>query len=286
MSKHDIQYLELMRDVLKHGTPRDDRTGTGTISVFHRTMRFDLSDGTIPLLTTKKMHIPSILVELLWYISGNSNIKYLQENGVRIWNEWADDNGNLGPVYGYQWRQAPKVVGAEIDYNMDPPKAIINYEHIDQLQTVIDKIKTKPHDRRLLVSAWNVAQLDDMRLPPCHYAFQFYVDGNNRLSCKMHQRSADVFLGVPFNIAQYSILLRMVAHVTGLSPGEFIWDGGDVHIYNNHFNQVEQQLEREPYDSPMLTFHNNRININDFTLEDFGILDYQCHPAIKAKVSV
>lgn len=285
-AKHDTQYLNLLKDVFDNGVRRTDRTGTGTVSVFHRTMEFDLSDGTIPLLTTKKIHIPSILTELLWYISGDGNIRYLQENGVRIWNEWADDNGDLGPVYGVQWRKTPKVTGAHIDYSGDPPKAVLDVQFIDQLQQVIDKIKNKPHDRRLLVSAWNVAYLDEMKLPPCHYAFQFYVEHDNRLSCKLHQRSADLFLGVPFNIAQYSILVNMIAHVTDLQPGRFIWDGGDVHIYLDHFSQVSEQLIREPFESPTLRFNRQVTNIDDFNYEDFVIENYQHHPAIKAKVSV
>jgi thymidylate synthase len=237
-------------------------------------MQFDLSDGTIPLLTTKKMHIPSIIHELLWYISGSGNIKYLQDNGVRIWNEWADENGDLGPVYGYQWRHAPKLhLGVVIG-------------EVDQLAEVINKLKTNPTDRRLIINSWNVGQLHDMKLPPCHYTFQFYVDDDNRLCCKMTQRSCDLFLGVPFNIVQYSILTRMVAQVVGLQPGTFIWDGGDVHIYTNHFDQVKEQLRRYPAPSPTLKLNPSITNIDDFKYEDFEICNYDPQSAIKATVAV
>lgn len=282
---HDVPYLNLLKDVYTNGVQKGDRTGTGTKSVFSRQMRFDLSDGTIPLLTTKKMHTKSIIHEILWYIKGDSNIKYLQDNGVRIWNEWADENGDLGPVYGVQWRRWPVPGMLSIDYQSDPPSPKLEWKYIDQIAKVVDKLRNNPDDRRIIVNSWNVGQLDDMRLPPCHYAFQFYV-ADGKLSLMLNQRSCDTFLGVPFNIAQYSILLHMFAHVTGLRPSEFIWNGGDVHIYNNHFKQVEQQLSNDPYPSPKLLLREGVKEIDDFVFEDFEISDYKSHEAIKAKVSV
>jgi len=286
MTQHDIPYLNLMRDVLENGVKKEDRTGTGTISVFSRQMRFDLADNSIPLLTTKKMHIPSIIHELLWYVSGNSNIKYLQDNGVRIWNEWADDKGDLGPVYGQQWRKCPDFTRATYDVDSD---RIFYPEVIDQLQQVIDTIRTNPYSRRMIVDSWNVALIPQMRLPPCHFCFQFYCEPSgdtNKLHLALHQRSCDVFLGVPFNISQYSILLRMIAQVTGTIPGEFIWDGGDVHIYSNHTEQCNTQLQRLPFDSPILCLNPDIKEIDKFTFDDFEIVQYNHHDPIKAKVAV
>ena len=304
MSKqyHDLQYMMFLRDILDNGIQKGDRTGTGTVSVFGRDMAFDLSDGSIPLLTTKKIHVPSIVHELLWYISGSSNIKYLQDNGVRIWNEWADESGDLGPVYGELWRKWPAKGELYVDYETDPPRAREKEVVVDQLAEVIDRIKTHPSCRRLIVHAWKPDALPNSRksfsenvangkqaLPPCHYSFQFYVaDGS--LSLKLTQRSCDAFLGVPFNIAQYSILLHMVAKVTGLRPGTFIWSGGDCHIYNNHLDQVETQLLRDPFESPTLkltSYHVNHMkDIDSFHFDNFVIDGYEHHPAISAKVAI
>ena len=286
MLYHDVQYLKLVNDVIYNGTLKRDRTGTGTISVFGRDMRFDLENNTIPLLTTKKMHQPSIFHEILWYLSGDTNVKYLQENGVRIWNEWADENGDLGPVYGHQWRKW----GSHKQYRYVPaePESLFieeESEGIDQIAYVIDKIKNDPDCRRMIVSAWNVGDLANMALPPCHAFFQFYV-ANNKLSCKLTQRSCDVGLGVPFNIAQYSILTLMVAQVTGMQPGEFVWSGGDVHIYTDHIEALKGQLEREPYPSPTLKLNPAIKDIDNFTFDDFEILNYEHHDAIKMRVSV
>jgi len=282
---HDYEYLKLVADVLENGVDKGDRTGTGTISVFAREMRFSLENGTIPMLTTKKMHTRSIIHELLWYLQGNTNIKYLQDNGVRIWNEWADENGDLGPVYGAQWRKWPVPESAIIDYEVDPPVASIKWKHIDQIADVINKLRNSPNDRRIIVSAWNVGQIDEMALPPCHYAFQFWV-GDGKLSCLLNQRSCDVGLGVPFNIVQYSILTHMIAQITGLEVGEFIWRGGDVHIYKNHIEALSEQPFRTPYPSPRLILNKDVKEIDDFKFEDFEIVDYECHPAIKMEVSV
>jgi thymidylate synthase len=254
--------------VLKNGTEKSDRTGTGTISVFGYQMRFNLNDG-FPLLTTKKLHLKSILHELLWFISGNTNIKYLTDNGVKIWNEWADENGNLGPVYGCQWRSWPAEGGRKID----------------QLQNVISSIKKSPDSRRHIVSAWNVGELENMALPPCHIMFQFYV-AEGRLSCQLYQRSADIFLGVPFNIASYAILAHMVAQVTGLKPGEFIHTLGDAHIYLNHIEQVKLQLMRVPYKLPALMLNPDVNDILKFRYEDFSLNGYEAHPSIKGDISV
>jgi len=262
------QYLELCRHVLKNGTRKEDRTGTGTISTFGYQMRFDLSKG-FPLLTTKKLHIKSIIYELLWFIKGDTNIKFLQDNGVRIWNEWADENGNLGPVYGHQWRKWEATDGRVID----------------QLSNVIEEIKRNPNSRRLIVSAWNVGDLDKMALPPCHLLFQFYVS-NNKLSCQLYQRSADIFLGVPFNIASYSLLTMMVAQVCGLEVGEFIHTLGDCHIYLNHLEQVNLQLTREPRSLPQMLINPDVKSIFDFKYEDFTLIGYDPHPHIKGEVSV
>jgi thymidylate synthase len=262
------QYLDLLDHVLKSGTEKSDRTGTGTISVFGYQMRFNLNDG-FPLLTTKKLHLKSIIHELLWFISGDTNTRYLNENGVKIWNEWADENGNLGPVYGYQWRSWPSDGGRKID----------------QLMNVISSIKKSPDSRRHIVSAWNVGELDKMALPPCHIMFQFYV-ANGRLSCQLYQRSADIFLGVPFNIASYAALTHMVAQVTGLKPGDFIHTLGDAHIYLNHIDQVRLQLSREPYKLPEMVINPDVNDILNFRYEDFTLKDYIAHPHIKGDISV
>ncbi|GGH80778.1 thymidylate synthase [Pullulanibacillus pueri] len=262
------QYLELCERILQEGNTKGDRTGTGTISVFGHQMRFDLNEG-FPLLTTKKLHRKSIIHELLWFLQGDTNIRYLQENGVKIWNEWADEEGNLGPVYGYQWRSWPGKNG----------------ETIDQIADVVDMIKTQPDSRRLIVSAWNPADVPNMALPPCHCLFQFYVN-NGKLSCQLYQRSADVFLGVPFNIASYALLTHMIAHVTGLQVGEFVHTLGDAHIYLNHLEQVKLQLQRDPRPLPTLKINRQVNSIFDFQYEDFEILNYDPHPHIKGKVSV
>lgn len=262
------QYLDLLKDVLENGVEKGDRTGTGTISVFARQMRFSLEEG-FPLMTTKKLHIPSIVHELLWFLSGDTNIHYLQENKVRIWNEWADENGDLGPVYGEQWRAWKNHNG----------------EVFDQIMTVIDELRTNPNSRRLLVNAWNVGELSEMALPPCHYAFQFYV-ANGKLSCMLNQRSCDMFLGVPFNIASYALLTHMVAQQLDLGVGEFIWSGGDVHIYNNHLEQVRTQLQRVPYPLPKLVIKRKPDSIFDYQYEDFAFENYQHHERIAAVVSV
>jgi thymidylate synthase len=262
------QYLDLCKYVLENGTIKEDRTGTGTISTFGYQMRFDLSKG-LPLLTTKKLHIKSIIHELLWFLNGDTNIKYLQENGVRIWNEWADEEGNLGPVYGHQWRSW---TGA-------------NGETIDQISVLIDQIKNNPDSRRLLVNAWNVGDIDKMALPPCHCLFQFYV-ADGKLSCQLYQRSADLFLGVPFNIASYAILTYMIAHVCDLEPGEFIHTFGDVHIYRNHLEQVKLQMDRDVRSIPKLVINPNAKDIFNFKFEDFSLENYDPHPHIKGVVSV
>ncbi|WP_281443494.1 thymidylate synthase [Halomonas sp. M1] len=261
-------YLDLMRTVLEEGVDRNDRTGTGTRSIFGHQMRFDLSRG-FPLLTTKKLHLRSIIHELLWFLKGDTNIGYLQENGVRIWDEWADENGDLGPVYGYQWRSWPNPKGGSVD----------------QIANVLEQIRTSPQSRRLIVSAWNPAQVDEMKLPPCHCLFQFYV-ANGRLSCQLYQRSADIFLGVPFNIASYALLLSMVAHVTGLKPGEFIHTLGDAHLYSNHLEQAQEQLTRTPLAAPKLTLNDQVTRLFDFSFEDIEITGYDSHPHIKAEVAV
>ena len=262
------QYLDLLRRIKEEGTIKTDRTGTGTKSVFGHQMRFNLADG-FPLVTTKKCHLKSIIHELLWFLKGDTNVKYLQENGVRIWNEWADENGDLGHVYGYQWRSWPDYKGG----------------HIDQISQVIEQIKNNPDSRRLLVSAWNVAEVDEMALPPCHLLFQFYV-ADGRLSLQLYQRSADCFLGVPFNIASYSLLLLMVAQVCGLEPGEFVHTTGDTHLYLNHMEQADLQLTREPRPLPQMRLNPEVKNIFDFKYEDFELLNYDPHPHIKGIVAV
>lgn len=262
------QYLDLCQRILDEGVKKEDRTGTGTISVFGHQMRFDLSEG-FPLITTKKLHTKSIFHELLWFLSGDTNIGYLQENGVRIWNEWADENGDLGPVYGKQWRSFAGRDG----------------KTVDQIKWVVEEIKRNPDSRRLIVSAWNPAELDEMALPPCHLLFQFYV-ADGKLSCQLYQRSADTFLGVPFNIASYALLTQMVAHVTGLEPGEFVHTLGDAHLYLNHVEQVKQQLTREPKPLPKLKLNPEVTSIFDFTFDDIEVVDYDAHPHIKGEVAV
>ena len=262
------QFHELMHHVLEHGAQKSDRTGTGTLSVFGYQMRFDLAEG-FPLVTTKKLHLKSIIYELLWFLSGNTNNQWLKERGVSIWDEWAAPNGDLGPVYGYQWRSWPTPNG----------------EHIDQIKEIIHTIKTNPDSRRIIVSAWNVADIPKMALAPCHAFFQFYV-ANGKLSCQLYQRSADIFLGVPFNIASYALLTHMVAEQCNLQPGEFIWTGGDCHLYSNHLEQVKLQLSRTPYPLPSLKVHRKPDSIFDYQFEDFEIEGYESHPHIKAPVAV
>jgi thymidylate synthase len=262
------QYLDLLNHVINTGVEKSDRTGTGTISVFGHQSRYDLSQG-FPVLTTKKLHLKSIIHELLWFLTGDTNIKYLQENGVRIWNEWADENGELGPVYGYQWRSWPTPDG----------------RHIDQITQVVNSIINNPDSRRHIVSAWNVGEIDKMKLPPCHLLIQFYV-ADGKLSCQLYQRSADIFLGVPFNIASYALLTLMMAQVCGLQPGDFVHTLGDAHIYLNHMEQVKLQLSREPFPLPQMKINPEVKSIFDFKYEDFELTDYTAHPHIAGKVAV
>jgi thymidylate synthase len=262
------QYLNLLNHVMNHGDKKNDRTGTGTLSIFGYQMRFDLSEK-FPLLTTKKVHLKSVIYELLWFLKGSTNIKYLQENGVSIWDEWADEHGDLGPVYGSQWRSW----------------RTHDNRSIDQIDKLITDLKTNPDSRRLIVSAWNVAEIENMKLPPCHCFFQFYV-ANNKLSCQLYQRSADIFLGVPFNIASYALLTLMIAQVVNLKPGEFVHTLGDAHIYSNHFDQVNEQLKREPKELPTMHINSNVKNIFDFKFEDFKLSDYDPYPPIKAPVAI
>jgi thymidylate synthase len=262
------QYLNLLTHLLESGNERSDRTGTGTLSQFGYQMRFNLAEG-FPVVTTKKLHLRSIIHELLWFLKGDTNVKYLQDNGVKIWNEWAGEDGELGPVYGHQWRSWSAPDGREID----------------QISRLIEQIKSNPLSRRLIVSAWNVGELDKMKLPPCHLLFQFYVN-DGKLSCQLYQRSADVFLGVPFNIASYALLTLMVAQVTGLQPGDFVHTFGDAHIYNNHLDQVRLQLSREPFPLPQMKINPEVKSIFDFKFEDFELVGYQSHPHIKGEVSV
>jgi len=262
------QYLDLMRHVLEHGTRKEDRTGTGTVSVFGYQMRFNLAEG-FPVVTTKKLHLKSIIHELLWFLRGDTNIQYLKDHGVSIWDEWADPNGELGPIYGYQWRSWPAPGGG----------------HIDQISQVIEQIRKTPDSRRLIVSAWNVAEIDKMALPPCHAFFQFYV-ADGKLSCQLYQRSADIFLGVPFNIASYALLTLMVAQVTGLKPGDFVHTLGDAHLYLNHLEQAQLQLSRTPYPLPQMKINPAVQSIFDFRYEDFELEGYEHHPHIKAPVAV
>ena len=260
-------YEDLLRDVLATGIPKGDRTGTGTLSVFGRQLRYDLQAG-FPLITTKRVHVRSIVGELLWFLRGDTNVRWLQERGVTIWDEWADADGDLGPVYGYQWRSWPAPDGG----------------HVDQIANVIESIKSHPDSRRHIVSAWNPALIDEMALPPCHAMFQFYV-ADGKLSCQLYQRSADLFLGVPFNIASYALLTHMIAAQTGLDAGEFVWTGGDCHIYSNHVDQVELQLSREPYPYPTLKLA-DRPTLMDYEIDDIEIVDYQHHPGIKAPIAI
>ena len=262
------QYLDLMQHVKTNGIKKTDRTGTGTLSIFGHQMRFDLSEG-FPVVTTKKLHLRSIIHELLWFLKGDTNIKYLHDNKVTIWDEWADENGNLGPVYGSQWRSWPTPDG----------------RHIDQISQVIEQIKNTPDSRRIIVSAWNVGELDNMASPPCHAFFQFYV-ADGKLSCQLYQRSADIFLGVPFNIASYALLTMMIAQVTNLAPGEFIHTLGDAHLYLNHLEQTEEQLTRSPYPLPAMKINPDIKSVFDFTFDDFELLGYESHPHIKAPVAV
>ncbi len=262
------QYLDLMRHVKDNGTLKEDRTGTGTTSVFGHQMRFNLAQG-FPLVSTKKCHLRSIIHELLWFLKGDTNIGYLKENKVRIWDEWADENGDLGPVYGFQWRSWPTPDGS----------------HIDQITQVVDQLKNNPDSRRIIVSAWNVAEIENMALPPCHAFFQFYV-ADGKLSCQLYQRSADIFLGVPFNIASYALLTMMMAQATGLELGDFVHTLGDAHLYSNHMEQADLQLSREPYPLPTMKLNPEVKSIFDFTIDDFELVDYQSHPHIKGKVAV
>ena len=262
------QYLDFLRHILQAGARKSDRTGTGTLSVFGYQMRFDLAAG-FPLVTTKRLHLRSIIHELLWFLRGDTNVRYLHDHGVTIWDEWADPQGNLGPVYGRQWRSWPTADG----------------RHVDQIARVMDTLRTDPDSRRILVSAWNVGELDAMALAPCHALFQFYV-ADGRLSCQLYQRSADAFLGVPFNIASYALLTHMIAAQCDFEPGEFIWTGGDCHVYLNHVAGVEEQLRREPYPLPRLRLNRRPATVFDYEFEDFSVLDYQCHPAIPAPIAV
>ena len=262
------QYHQLMQHVLKTGVQKSDRTGTGTLSVFGYQMRFNLADG-FPMVTTKKLHLKSIIYELLWFLNGSTNNDWLKERGVSIWNEWAAPDGELGPIYGYQWRSWPAPNG----------------KHIDQISEVVNSIKTNPDSRRLIVSAWNVADIPRMALAPCHAFFQFYV-ADGKLSCQLYQRSADIFLGVPFNIASYALLTHMVAQQCDLEPGEFIWTGGDCHLYSNHLEQVELQLSRKPFPLPQLNIARKPASLFDYAFEDFEIVGYECHPHIKAPVAI
>ncbi|KHF26217.1 thymidylate synthase [Solemya velum gill symbiont] len=262
------QYLDLMRLVRDEGTRKEDRTGTGTLSRFGHQMRFNLADG-FPMVTTKKLHLRSIIHELLWFLQGDTNTRYLKENGVSIWDEWADENGDLGPVYGYQWRSWPTPDG----------------RHIDQITQVIEQIKTNPDSRRIIVSAWNVGELDKMALAPCHAFFQFYV-ADGKLSCQLYQRSADIFLGVPFNIASYALLTMMMAQVCGLEPGDFVHTFGDAHLYLNHLEQTDEQLSRTPFALPSMRINPDIKDLFEFSFDDFEVVDYQCHPHIKAPVAI
>jgi thymidylate synthase len=262
------QYLDLLEHVIQRGIEKGDRTGTGTRSVFGYQMRFDLAEG-FPLITTKKVHLKSVIYELLWFLMGDTNIGYLRENGVKIWDEWANDNGELGPIYGYQWRSWPTANG----------------KTVDQITQLVDSIRSNPDSRRHIVSAWNVGDIEKMALPPCHILFQFYV-AEGRLSCQLYQRSADIFLGVPFNIASYSLLLLMVAQVTGLKPGEFIHTFGDAHIYLNHMEQVEEQLSRKPFSLPGITLNSERRSLFDFDYNDFSLVEYKAHPHLKGDIAV
>jgi len=281
MNYADRQYMELLSDVMENGVSKDDRTGTGTIAVFDRTMRFDLSK-TFPILTTKRVHFKSVVHELLWFLKGQGNIAYLKKNGITIWDEWADESGELGPVYGVQWRNWGQKISFGPDAFCGGP---VKTEGIDQIKDVVDQLKTNPNSRRLVVSAWNVGELSSMALPPCHFAFIFNVMGG-KLNCSLVQRSCDLFLGVPFNISSYSLLTCMVSHVVGIPPGEFVWHGIDVHIYRNHFKQVEEQLTRTGFPLPTLILNPGIENIDDFEYDDITLSGYESHPSIKAPISV
>jgi thymidylate synthase len=279
------QYLQLLQDIINYGVEKEDRTGTGTYSIFGYQSRYDLSEG-FPLVTTKKLHLKSIIHELLWFLKGDTNVNYLKNNGVTIWNEWADENGDLGPVYGAQWRTWATYKyhdGYAAGTEWVPGE--IKRGYIDQIQNAIDLIKSNPDSRRIIVSAWNPAELDNMALEPCHCLFQFYVV-DNRLSCQLYQRSCDVFLGIPFNIASYALLTMMIAKVCNLMPGDFIHTLGDAHIYKNHVVQVREQLSRKPFPLPKMRLNTAVKNIDDFKFEDFKLLGYECHPAIKAPIAV
>lgn len=299
---HDYEYMELVEKILEEGVQKGDRTGTGTISLPFQQMRFDLSNGSIPLLTSKKMFTRGIIHEILWYLKGDTNINYLLDNNVHIWDEWADENGDLGPVYGKQWRHWDTYQPApDMAYNLpkDGPGFFVEGEPVDQVANIIHQLRTNPNDRRMLVLAWNPATLPDTSksfsenvangkcaLPPCHAMFQFWTDGKDELRCHLYQRSCDVGLGVPFNIVQYSILTHMIAHVTGFKAREFVWTGGDVHIYNNHIEALEQQMDCKPYPSPTLKLNPDVKEIDHFTFDDFEIVGYESHPTIKMAVSV
>jgi thymidylate synthase len=262
------QYLSLMREVREHGTRKEDRTGTGTLSKFGHQMRFDLSEG-FPLVTTKKLHLRSIIHELLWFLSGDSNIRYLKENGVSIWDDWADENGELGPVYGVQWRNWPTPDGGKVD----------------QIAQIMQQLREDPNSRRIMLSAWNVGEIENMALPPCHCLFQFYV-ADGKLSCQLYQRSCDIFLGVPFNIASYALLTHMIAQQADLAVGDFIWTGGDCHLYSNHLDQADEQLQRETLPLPMLAIKRRPPSIFDYEFDDFEFLNYESHPHIRAAIAV
>jgi thymidylate synthase len=280
-------YLQLLQDILDNGESKEDRTGTGTLSVFGRQLRFDLAQG-FPLVTTKKCHLKSIIYELLWFLKGETNIQYLKDNGVNIWNEWADEKGELGPVYGHQWRHwpiAPPRSGSLVQ-GLQGHRSSGSVEEIDQIAQVVESIQNNPDSRRHIVSAWNVAEVNKMALPPCHTMFHFYVHKDGRLSCQLYQRSADVFLGVPFNIASYALLTMMVAQVTGLKPGEFVHTFGDVHIYSNHIDQVKEQLSRKPRSLPTMALNPEVKSIFEFAYEDFTLENYDPYPGIKAPIAV
>lgn len=283
----DREYINLVKRIIQDGISKTDRTGTGTISLPFQQMRFDLRDNKIPLLTTKKMFTKGVIHEILWYLMGSTNIKYLVDNGVHIWDEWADKDGELGPVYGAQWRKWKRYNKLSEDHvGHDSHPDLYEVNEIDQVASCVHKLRTNPTDRRIIISAWNVGELDVMRLPPCHAFVQFWSDGQGNLSSHLYQRSCDVGLGVPFNIVQYAILTHMFAHVTGHIAKEFVWTGGDVHIYNNHIDALKEQIKREPFEAPKLVLNPDVKEINDFKFDDFQIIGYNSHPTIKMEVSV